>query len=305
MSGLTDEQLAVIEKVRKLLALANNNPSEEEASVASAKAMQILAAFNLDMAVVEQGGKSSKRSDQFLAGGLYVWQRELWLAVAELNFCQYWYVPGQTRGSKYEHRLLGRKENVVGTQLMATYIQNAIERLAREKAGQGSRYFVREMIAYREGMADRLCSRLRQLRRDQEKAEADRRSNAPPSDGKSLILADVREAEEAANYDYLNGEGAWARKKAREAEGRRILDEMVRKRREWEAANPEKAAAERKAREAEWRKEQSKSKARYRERAPTDRERRMSSQDYHEGWDKGGSINLDRQIDKSKTGQIK
>ena len=39
----------MLEKVKKLLALAGNNPSEEEAQAAALKAQELIAQYNLDM----------------------------------------------------------------------------------------------------------------------------------------------------------------------------------------------------------------------------------------------------------------
>lgn len=55
---MTDEEdlAKVTERVRKLLNLATKNPNEAEATAAAAKAQELLVAYNLDMATVEQGG---------------------------------------------------------------------------------------------------------------------------------------------------------------------------------------------------------------------------------------------------------
>lgn len=306
MPNLDNESLAVIDKVRKLLALAGNNPNEAEAAAASAKAMEILASYNLDMAVVEQGGATGKREDTYLSGGLYQWQRELWYHVAELNFCMYWWMSGQRKGNRYQHRILGRKENVIGAQIMAEYLQTTIERLAREKAGDGSKYFIRSMIAYREGMADRLTERLEEARRAAEHEEAAKaRERAAQGDTSMalVVLDDVRMREHAANYDHINGAGAWDRKEAKDKSNEEALARASEEYRQWVKDHPEEAAKQ----EAEWAKTSEKySKRQYRERAATDRERRMSTNEYFEGRDRADTISLDRQVGEGgKAGRIK
>lgn len=217
MDQMTAEQLAIIEKVKKLMALANNNDNEHQAAAASAKAMELLASYNLDMATVGKTAKGVQgaRKDNKLKGGLYGWQRELWKAVSELNFCMYWSIKGLARGSTYEHRILGSEVNVVSAQVMAEYLQSTVERLAREYAKTafpGQSIFIKEMIAYREGLATRLSERLRQLRRDRvaederKKREAAATARHPGSaGGTGLILMDVIYSEEDANYDHLYG----------------------------------------------------------------------------------------------------
>lgn len=68
---MTAEQLSIIEKVKKLMALANNNDNEHQAASASAKAMELLAAHNLDMATVGKTAKGVQgaRKDNKLKGG--------------------------------------------------------------------------------------------------------------------------------------------------------------------------------------------------------------------------------------------
>lgn len=51
----------IIEKIRKCLALANNNPSEEEAKAAALMAQKLLAKYNISLVDVEQlEGKSEE-----------------------------------------------------------------------------------------------------------------------------------------------------------------------------------------------------------------------------------------------------
>ena len=44
----------IIETIKKCLALASNNPSEEEARAAALKAQQLLAKYNIALADVEE-----------------------------------------------------------------------------------------------------------------------------------------------------------------------------------------------------------------------------------------------------------
>src|SRR5690606_26953988 len=127
--------------------------------------------YNLDLAQV--GGNKAARNDKKRKGGLYSWQRNLWKAVAELNFCHYLSIKGLERGSTYQHRLVGSHANVIGTEHMAQYLQDTVERLAQQWAKDNyyKSVFVREAIAYREGMTARLSERLRE-RRDRIVTEA-------------------------------------------------------------------------------------------------------------------------------------
>lgn len=320
---LTQEAEKAIDRVTKLLALAKNNDSEAEASAAMDAAMRILEAYNLDMALVERrAGKTSarKREDQKTGGGLYKWQRTLWGQVATLNFCRYSSIKGLQKGDKYENRVIGSNVNVLSTTLMADYLQAAIERIAaqwvKDNYAPGTSRFIRDAIAYREGMADRIAGRLANLRYEREQ-EAKRAQDAMPrGDGTALVLMDVVCAEQDANDDLLDGlepgtHAEWrakntARRAAADAQARAVMEE----RDEREEANPqlkaervakEAAQAEKAAEENEkwWAKNGHKYRARE-QKGPQHR-----SHTYHDGYQAGKDVNLDRQIEDGANSRLK
>lgn len=331
MTALTPEALEVIEKVRKLLALANNNPNEHEAAAAADKAMKLLEAYNLDMSSVERT-RTGRRADEKRQGGLYKWQRNLWHAVARLHFCVYEEVKGLTAGSKYEHRVIGSQANVVGTELMADYLVQTIERLTQKHAkAVGYNVFCRDMIAYREGMASRLVERLNTLRwerqreeerKAKEQAATTRHPGAAPASN-SLVLASVIQTEEDLNNDYLYGyePGTHARRRAereaRQAAAQAAADQALALRDAQEAADPsirEARLAEEAAREAKrqaeydkWAKKQAKKQAnrkpRYRNATPE--EERAMRPSFQQGRSVGDKIGLDTQIDKQTRRAVK
>lgn len=306
-----------IDRATKLFALAKNNDSEAEAASAMDAALRILEAYNLDVALVEwRSGTTSarKREDQKTGGGLYKWQRTLWEHVAQLNFCRYAAIKGLAAGSKYENRVVGSTVNVLSTTLMADYLQQTIERLAaqwvRDRYAPGTSRFIRDAIAYREGMADRIAQRLNDRRWERENAEREARDAMPKGDGTALILADVVEAENDANADIMDGlppgtHAKWrsdskARRAAAEAEAARILGERDAQ----EAENPTLKAKREKKEQAErirldaenaawW----AKNGAKYRRRAAKPDKKR--SHTYYDGLDAGDAIGLDPQIEQS------
>lgn len=335
---LSDEALAVIEKVKKLLALASNNPNEAEAEAASAKAMELLEAYNLSMAALDARGKQDNtRKDTKRKGGLYEWQRDLWRVVCALNFCRYWSVKGQTKGSTYEHRILGRRENVISAEVMAEYLQQTIERLAQEWAkDRGYNVFCRDAIAYREGMSTRLRYRLNDIRWKklrEERERAQERTAAAPQPGagpvgNALVLASVVQSEEDLNMDYLNGwePGTTSRRraedKARQAAAMARAEEILKARDAAEEADPrlkeQRLAAEReldeeyqaglkraqKKAEAAARRRERNGTTQERYRALTAKERREATRGFADGYNKGGDISLDKQIDKNNPKEL-
>lgn len=322
----------IVDKVRKLLNLAAKNSNEAEAASAAAKAQELLAAYNLDMASVGQGGDDGKREDARQRGGMYIYERELWNAIAQLNFCMYFTTRGKMKNKagklqwSFVHRVIGRTVNTIGSKVMAEYLQGTIERLCRERFPQNNQFFMREAVAFREGMSDKIAARLWQRRSEvlEEQAakkaeEAERTKGAGTAF--ALTLVDVKANEEAGNYDFLHGEGAWARRQARSEEWnkgyaeRRAAEAKAEAEADaayaqWAAENPEEAAKETAKEKARLKKEQEKAEKKWanrreRYRAPTARERRQNSNYYDDGYRKGAEVSLDQQVgDRSNQRRI-
>lgn len=320
----------LLSRVEKLLALAANNPNEAEAASAAAKAQDLLAAYQLDMSALEatDGKKHGRREEKKLKGGLYKWQRDIWHNVAQLNFCLYWFIRGLRKGQSYQHRLIGRTSNVVGTKIMAEYLEQAIERIARERyENDPARYFSKAGIAYREGMADRICARLQERRREQ--MEEDRRKareqkartshpGSAPSTSTALTIVDVTKSEWDGNaefeYDLEHGPGEYARMMALRAQYRAEQqaeqDAIEAERLAWIAANPEEharqeaAKAERKRKEDERERKREERNARRRKGTSHSYKSDVRHDDYWEGRERGDDVSLDQQIGNRQDGRI-
>jgi Protein of unknown function (DUF2786) len=306
------------ERVRKLLRLAERGGTPEEAAAAAAKAQQLLAAYNLDMATVGgESGEDGRREEQKVRGGMYKYEQELWEAVAELNFCLYLKSryrhprPDLPRGYRmsFQHRVIGRTVNARATISMAQYLQQTCERLSRERyPGQP---FLSDAVAYREGIASRVCEKLYERRRELLRAEdkkrkaeeALRRKSARDgiSTSTAVTLSSLKQTEEDANMDFLVGEDGWsARSRAERAAARQKRAEADREAErtyaEWAQAHPEEAEAERKKEEARERRNAARrtggGRISWRESGA---DRRRDSGAYYAGYDKGADVGIDQQ----------
>lgn len=337
----------LIDKIGKLLAVAASTRNDEERDAFTARAMKLLSDNNLDMAAVESGtsgAKAAKRTDERRRGGYYEFQRSLWHAVADLNFCMYFnlrvFCPGRTSGYvrkkygnmdavraagkdgcfEFQHRLVGRTVNVAGTLAMVTYLEQAIERKVQDRLpGQPKLWLSPEMTIYREGIADEIRSKIRDRREEQlaeeqhkmaeaEEAEA-RAYEAGHSLGRSITLSSVKQTEADANYDFLHGDGASAKKRAEDAAYRAKAAERRRRDEEaytaWAAANPEELARQ----EAEERKRQKRRdayipKGRARGYGSTKKDK-YDNAEYWRGRDDGKSISIDQQVGGGAKGLLK
>lgn len=318
---------AVLEKVEKLLRLAALNPNEAEAASATTKAQELLAAHNLSMDAVTEKSSSGTRLKEEFEGGRFEWQKDLWNAVASMNFCihvtrqvfvqsplgtQMEYMRNEAgqrvrvRGMwQSRHQVVGRKLNVKATFAMATYLEGVCDRLVKERVKQtNERANGRWANSYREGIVERIIGKLydrraelldedRRKHFEAQKRAAEATANSGISLSNALTLSSFTEQEENANIDLMWGEGTaakWAEEQAREAAAERAAEEEYTK---WAAANPEKARkleAERKAK-AE----------RDRERKAKRYFRNKDDRAWLEGYHKGDEVSLDQQAEQRKT----
>jgi hypothetical protein len=307
------EQEAAAEKILKMLALARSTTHEGEAEAAMAAAQRLSDAYNLSLLVLSNS-KIQKREDKRLKGGLYPWQRYVWDQTAKLNFCRYFFIRGLQKGQAYEHQIIGSIANVKTTEYMAEYLQDAIERHAREWAKEkGLNIFCKSAISYRDGMSNRICQKL-MLRREEVLAEEKKRKeeaerNRPAGSGRELVLMDVIDAENDANDDHLYGEGYSARRRADRARAEAEYQARLEAEAKWRRENPEAAAAKDKAEKDAYErllKDEAKKAAR---RKGVSRMRDTSYKGdrnaYWAGHAKGADVGIDRQVAKNTMKGIK
>lgn len=218
---MTDLNPKIIERIQKLLALANDGgATEAEAELAMAKALEMMLAHNLSIATIEASGgakegRAKERNSQNL---MYPWKRSLLESIAKVNFCHVSLLAKRTRsgqsiGAGYE--LIGRESNIVATKNMFSYLLDTIERLIVAEVGTSPQErFTRWSHSFRLGCSDRLQSRL--LLRHEEQLiaqmkaakEAEARGRHPASaTGNALVVVmrDFAQAEEDLNDDLRMG----------------------------------------------------------------------------------------------------
>lgn len=305
----------VAERIKKVLELGKRGATPAEAEAAMARAQAMALAANLDLAAVEglaAGGAQREKAAQ--GGGMYVYQRELWQAVAKLNFCMHWrtHVREPEPGTKKlrwrnKHMLVGRTVNVRVATQQAQYLEGVADRLCRERlevrSGTGatpgqlnSQFFSSWAVAFREGISDEVIKKLEQKREriEEEAAREERRrarSAERTGDGVSVAtgvtLSFYKSKEEDANIDFLYGDGTsagWAADRAERAAAQR---EERERRTRLAAEDPEAYAAE----EAERRKER---RGRGGRASPA---RRVDAGGYHAGREVGEKVGIDPQVD--------
>ena len=121
----------IIERIRKLLALANDKgASENEAAIAMRRASVLLATHNLTPEDVAKGSAEEVIDrHSFMYGGngnqnrSGPWARYIARAIGELNFCSYYF---NAMGHKDKHTFIGKATNAAVAQMVTEYVLRSI-----------------------------------------------------------------------------------------------------------------------------------------------------------------------------------
>ena len=136
---------SIIRRIQKLLALGKGRGATEgEASNAMDMAMDLLAKYNLDMAVIQEtavaGGtvvaKEKREKSKINKSAMYGWQKDLCRVIAECNYCWHWvqevkesYNTRQGEAFRYvkRHVILGSEVNAVAVTILYEYLVETLE----------------------------------------------------------------------------------------------------------------------------------------------------------------------------------
>ncbi len=184
---------SVIEKVKKLLALAEGNQNENERNVAMQFAMDLLAKHNLTVAEISE---TSINFDVVEVEGnfrLEPWMRRTLSAACTLYYTDFYTSPRYDywRGTQKDVPVfVGTSENIEVTIQMATWLLDSI-RLESNREFKDSRL----RRSFRLGAATRLFRRAVELVSKEQTEETS-------TTGSSLVV--IRNKLECANKDYLD-----------------------------------------------------------------------------------------------------
>lgn len=169
----------MIDKIRKLLALASNNPNEEEAAAAMAKARSLMLAHGIEeSALKEQIRPSVEYSERYKCEG---WQRETAKTAAQVvGVCTLWYPSVKKVG------FLGRPEALVAAILIWDFLNAQIDQYYKAALPKGLSQSDRAQ--YRKSFKE-ACAR-RVLQRAVEITQRD----TPQEHSFALVLVDEIEA---------------------------------------------------------------------------------------------------------------
>lgn len=190
----------VIERVRKLLALANDAAATEgERDNALRMAYATLAKHNIDLASVGSTQPQEAREEMRATMSIYPWARGIAHSIAGLFFCEYYFARGA--GKLAEHYFVGRTSNAITASEMAQYIvQNVFKELRKRFGSETSP----EARGFATGVEAALRTRCYQMRKAATDQHAPQTAEAVSgASGGALVLADFYKAETDANKAWI------------------------------------------------------------------------------------------------------
>jgi hypothetical protein len=314
----------VLGRIRALLAkTVENGCTEGEASSAAEMASRMLSAHNVSMAELEATGatvgEEGRRGRATTArSAMYDWQINLMSAIAQANFCKHWvekvklekYASGVARKKPASrHALIGRKVNIVSTNMLYDYLVDTMERLLPYPSSERRS---RSAHSWRLGCAARLTERIehdhwqavQESREKKERAETEARASGANAPG-ALVLADVFGTEEDLNEDEM-----WNRAPGTTARLRNEWQARVAKTRADAEAAPRPCAAPARPvapeTEAERvaRAKREKAESERHERRRNREEAKIDQRAYWAGSDAGRDISLAKQMEENKTKKL-
>lgn len=195
----------IMERIRKLMALAERGGTEAEAETAMRKVHEVLAAHNLTMAEVAEAELKDNREQErthenFDMARTEEWTVTIWDGIAQMYFCRYFLYRGmwvKMEDGKHKkgirHVLIGKRCNVAVASEMAMYLIQTIITLSRKESRSPA-----FKTAFRKGAADRLFSRMISIRYEKERA-----NRQTTTETNALVLADFYKSEAEKNAAYL------------------------------------------------------------------------------------------------------
>jgi len=185
---------SIVDKVRKLLALADSskNSHEHEREVAMQAAMDLLAKHNLNMTQVNNSSLEIRPEEVRVNLKLDPWIRDVLSAACRLYYTDYYMTGNRNWQGRIERHpvFVGTAENIAVTIDMAAWLINSIR--------QESNRVYREQFerrSFRVGAADRILRRAFEIRKVE-------RQNSATTTGTDLMV--LRNQFEQANQKHMS-----------------------------------------------------------------------------------------------------
>lgn len=191
---MAQEQSKIVNRIKGLMAHAGNCQTQEEAEAYMAKAFDLLAKHNLSMANLDATDQEKVNRDEH-HGRTWnqPWEAQVWQAVAELYFCDFWITSRGTDPSTYN--VVGRESNRLTVENVAEMVVETGKRMARAYAKDNPGNSVSLSNNFKKGFARGVCLKAKELM-EAAKQEGTTGSNA-------LVVLSVYEQTALENQPFM------------------------------------------------------------------------------------------------------
>jgi len=127
----------VVDRIRKLLELAKNNPNEHEAALAAERAQTLMLEHNIEFATVDKK-EGVDKVDLDNPWGRHAWYQQLAFAVADACCCKGFAAPGHKPGRKMIW-FVGRSTDIAAAQVLLEWLRLELMRIADSRGRMQTR----------------------------------------------------------------------------------------------------------------------------------------------------------------------
>ncbi len=183
----------IIDKIKKLLALANNSAaSEGERENALRMAHNLLVKHNLEMKDLQEHEIKENRIFERLETFQMKWCRGVAISIAKLFFCEM-FTEGKINGTKGRYCFVGKESNATTAALMTEYVISSILREARKLYGSN---LAPQSTSFGHGARAKLRDRINEMI-----------STTSQATGTGLVVLELYDLEISANKSFIDAEG--------------------------------------------------------------------------------------------------
>lgn len=153
----------LIQKMKKLMAMANDKSSEHEATTALRQLHALLAKHNISMEQIESADEEQEQiQESFEQHKDRPWKRMVALSIARLYFCEMYYV--KLGGGKSNYAFVGTEANRTFALAIFNMVVKTVE---RESRAESRKHYGKEVSGFVNsfwtGAMNRICERCDQL----------------------------------------------------------------------------------------------------------------------------------------------
>ena len=153
----------LIQKMKKLMAMANDKSSEHEATTALRQLHALLAKHNISMEQIESADEEQEEiQESFELHKDRPWKRMVALHIAKLYFCEMYYV--KLGGGKSNYAFVGTEANRTFALAIFNMVVKTVE---RESRAESRKHYGKEVSGFVNsfwtGAMNRICERCNQL----------------------------------------------------------------------------------------------------------------------------------------------